>query len=125
MPVLTMLKEGLVSGSHENKEEGARVLILVIGLSSAKTLTSGRVVMMIAGPLIRVLGDKYSWQVKVAVLEALVALVRKVLPPSCECIILCICYGTSLSSSFNLSLLPLPLSTPSLLPHPWSFLLGG
>ena len=79
MPVLTVLKEGLVSGSQDNKEEGARVLILVINLSSAKTLTSGRVVMMIAGPLIRVLGDKYGWQVKVAVLEALVALVRKVI----------------------------------------------
>ena len=35
-------------------------------------------VMMIAGPLIRVLGDRYSWNVKVATLEALVQLVRKV-----------------------------------------------
>ena len=78
MPVLTVLKEGLVSGTQDNKEEGAKVLVLVITLSSARTLTSGRVVMMIAGPLIRVLGDKYSWHVKVAVLEALVALVRKV-----------------------------------------------
>ena len=53
--------------------------MLVIHLSSAKTLTSsGRIVMAIAGPLIRVLGDRYSWNVKVAVLEALVELVRKV-----------------------------------------------
>ncbi len=33
---------------------------------------------MIAGPLIRVLGDRYGWHVKVATLEALVQLVRKV-----------------------------------------------
>ena len=35
--------------------------------------------MLIAGPLIRVLGDRYGWNVKVATLEALVELVRKVL----------------------------------------------
>lgn len=35
-------------------------------------------VMLIAGPLIRVLGDRYGWHVKVATLEALVQLVRKV-----------------------------------------------
>ena len=53
--------------------------MLVIHLSSAKTLTSSvRIVMAIAGPLIRVLGDRYSWNVKVAVLETLVELVRKV-----------------------------------------------
>ncbi len=34
--------------------------------------------MLIAGPLIRVLGDRYGWHVKVATLEALVQLVRKV-----------------------------------------------
>ena len=34
--------------------------------------------MLIAGPLIRVLGDRYGWNVKVATLEALVELVRKV-----------------------------------------------
>ena len=34
--------------------------------------------MLIAGPLIRVLGDRYGWSVKVATLEALVELVRKV-----------------------------------------------
>ena len=41
--------------------------------------------MLIAGPLIRVLGDRYGWSVKVATLEALVELVRKVPPgpPAC------------------------------------------
>ncbi len=34
--------------------------------------------MLIAGPLIRVLGDRYGWHVKVATLEALIQLVRKV-----------------------------------------------
>lgn len=73
-----MLKEGLVGGNQDNKEESARCLISVIHMSSAATLTSGRVVMAIAGPLIRVLGDRYGWNVKVAVLETLVELVRKV-----------------------------------------------
>ena len=53
--------------------------MLVIHLSSAKTLTSSvHIVKAIAGPLIRVLGDRYNWNVKVAVLETLVELVRKV-----------------------------------------------
>ena len=75
---MLMLKEGLVSGSPDEKEESARVLLDVIQLSSAKTLSSGKVVMAIAGPLIRVLGDRFSWNVKHAVLLALVVLIRKV-----------------------------------------------
>ena len=54
------------------------MLVEVIQLTSPATLSSGKVVMMIAGPLIRVLGDRYSWNIKVATLEALVALLRKV-----------------------------------------------
>jgi hypothetical protein len=78
-PLLMILKEGLVSGSgQEVKEESAHCLILVIHMASPATLTSGRVVMAIAGPLIRVMGDRYGWNVKVAVLETLVELVRKV-----------------------------------------------
>lgn len=50
----------------------------MIHLAAPKTLSTGKVVMFIAGPLIRVLGDRYSWNVKVATLEALVELVRKV-----------------------------------------------
>ena len=53
------------------------MLVEVIHLTSPKTL-SAKVVMLIAGPLIRVLGDRYGWHVKVATLEALVQLVRKV-----------------------------------------------
>ena len=73
-----MLKEGLISGSPDEKEEAAKVLVEVIHLASPKTLSAGRGVMLIAGPLIRVLGDRYGWNVKVATLEALVELVRKV-----------------------------------------------
>ncbi len=73
-----MLKEGLISGSPDEKEEAAHVLVEVIRLTSSKTLSTGKVVMLIAGPLIRVLGDRYGWNVKVATLEALVQLVRKV-----------------------------------------------
>ena len=81
-PVLTLLKEGLISGSPDEKEEAARVLVEVIHLSSPKTLSTGKAVMTIAGPLIRVLGDRYGWNVKVATLKALVELVRKVM---CQC----------------------------------------
>ena len=77
-PALAILKVGLISGSPDEKEEAARVLVEVIHLASSKTLSTGKVVMLIAGPLIRVLGDRYGWSVKVATLEALVQLVRKV-----------------------------------------------
>ena len=77
-PALTLLKEGLISGSPDEKEEAAHVLVEVIHLASPKTLSVGKVVMLIAGPLIRVLGDRYGWSVKVATLKALVELVRKV-----------------------------------------------
>ena len=75
---MVILKEGLLNGSPTEKEEAARVLVEVIHLSSPKTLSSGRTVMLIAGPLIRVLGDRFAWSVRVATLEALVELVRKV-----------------------------------------------
>ena len=77
---MVILKEGLLNGSPTEKEEAARVLVEVIHLSSQKTLSSGRTVMLIAGPLIRVLGDRFAWSVRVATLEALVELVRKVCP---------------------------------------------
>ena len=79
-PVLALLKEGLVGGSStpDDKECSAQVMVDVIALSSANMLVSGRFVMSIAGPLIRVLGDRYSGGVKVAVLQELVVLVRKV-----------------------------------------------
>ena len=79
---MVILKEGLLNGSPTEKEEAARVLVEVIHLSSQKTLSSGRTVMLIAGPLIRVLGDRFAWSVRVATLEALVELVRKVWPDS-------------------------------------------
>ena len=68
-PVLTVFKEGLIAGNQDDKEEGASALMLT---------SSVHIIMAIAGPLIRVLGDRYSWNVKVAVLETLVELVRKV-----------------------------------------------
>ena len=77
-PPLTLLKEGLIGGSPDEKEEAARVLVQLIHLTAPRVLSVSKVVMMIAGPLIRVLGDRYSWNVKVATLEALVELVRKV-----------------------------------------------
>lgn len=77
-PALTLLKEGLINGSPDEKEEAAHVLVEVIHLASPQTLSGGKVVMLIAGPLIRVLGDRYGWNVKVATLKALVELVRKV-----------------------------------------------
>ena len=42
-PTLTLLKEGLISGSPDEKEEAARVLVEVIHLASPKTLSSGKV----------------------------------------------------------------------------------
>ncbi len=42
-PALTILKEGLIGGSPDEKEEAARVLVEVIRLASSKTLSTGKV----------------------------------------------------------------------------------
>ncbi|CAH2295310.1 eIF-2-alpha kinase activator GCN1 [Pelobates cultripes] len=74
--ILPVLREGVLTGSPEQKEEAAKALGLVIQLTSAEALKPS--VINITGPLIRILGDRFNWTVKVALLETLSLLLGKV-----------------------------------------------
>uniref|UniRef100_A0A670ZWJ1 GCN1 activator of EIF2AK4 n=1 Tax=Pseudonaja textilis TaxID=8673 RepID=A0A670ZWJ1_PSETE len=74
--ILPMLREGVLTGNSDQKEEAAKALGLVIKLTSAEALKPS--VVSITGPLIRILGDRFSWNVKVALLETLSLLLAKV-----------------------------------------------
>ncbi|XP_075070961.1 stalled ribosome sensor GCN1 [Mixophyes fleayi] len=74
--ILPVLREGVLTGIPEQKEEATKALGLVIKLTSAQALQPS--VIGITGPLIRILGDRFSWSVKVALLETLSLLLAKV-----------------------------------------------
>ncbi|KAG7480586.1 hypothetical protein MATL_G00057810 [Megalops atlanticus] len=74
--ILPVLREGVLTGSPEQKEEAARALGGVIRLTSPEALRPS--VVNITGPLIRILGDRFSWTVKTALLETLTLLLAKV-----------------------------------------------
>ncbi|XP_077317570.1 stalled ribosome sensor GCN1 [Lithobates pipiens] len=74
--ILPVLREGVLTGNPEQKEEATKALGLVIKLTSAQALQPS--VIGITGPLIRILGDRFSWSVKVALLETLSLLLSKV-----------------------------------------------
>ncbi|XP_043924837.1 eIF-2-alpha kinase activator GCN1 [Protopterus annectens] len=74
--LLPVLREGVLTGNPEQKEEAAKALGMVIKLTSAEALKPS--VVSITGPLIRILGDRFSWNVKVALLETLSLLLGKV-----------------------------------------------
>ncbi|EDO39308.1 predicted protein [Nematostella vectensis] len=75
-PVLPIFREGILNGTPELKEQAAYGLGEVISLTSAAALRPS--VVNITGPLIRILGDRFSWNVKVAVLQTLGLLLGKV-----------------------------------------------
>ncbi|XP_026072938.1 eIF-2-alpha kinase activator GCN1-like [Carassius auratus] len=74
--ILPVLREGVLTGSPEQKEEAARALGGVIKLTSAEALRPS--VVSITGPLIRILGDRFAWTVKTALLDTLTLLLAKV-----------------------------------------------
>nr|XP_014345196.1 PREDICTED: translational activator GCN1 [Latimeria chalumnae] len=74
--ILPVLREGVLTGNPDQKEEAAKALGLVIKLTSAEALRPS--VVSITGPLIRILGDRFNWNVKVALLETLSLLLGKV-----------------------------------------------
>ena len=73
-----MLREGILNGPPELKEQAAAGLGEVISMTTPESLKTS--VVPIAGPLIRILGDRFSWNIKVAVLETLRILIVKVTP---------------------------------------------
>ncbi|RNA00153.1 translational activator GCN1 [Brachionus plicatilis] len=74
--ILPIFKEGLLNGSPDIKEQSAQILCECIKLSDGESLKSS--VMAITGPLIRILGERYNWSVKSAILDAIYLLLLKV-----------------------------------------------
>ncbi|ONM08702.1 ILITYHIA [Zea mays] len=74
-PFLPIFQQGLISGSAETKEQAAEGLGELIDVTSEKTLKE--VVVPITGPLIRILGDRFPWQVKSAILSTLTIIIMK------------------------------------------------
>ncbi|XP_034546988.1 eIF-2-alpha kinase activator GCN1 [Notolabrus celidotus] len=74
--ILPVLREGVLTGTPEQKEEAAKALGGVIKLTSPEALRPS--VVNITGPLIRILGDRFAWSVKTALLETLTLLLAKV-----------------------------------------------
>lgn len=75
MPILPIFREGILNGSAEVKESAALGLTELIRRTSSDALKSS--VVNITGPLIRILGDRYSHRVKVAMLDTLTLLLTK------------------------------------------------
>ena len=75
-PILPIFREAILNGPPEIKEQAAHGLGEVIKLTSAEALQPS--VVHITGPLIRILGDRFNWNVKAAVLETLALLLAKV-----------------------------------------------
>ncbi|KJE95363.1 hypothetical protein CAOG_08919 [Capsaspora owczarzaki ATCC 30864] len=74
--ILPMFLHGLIYGSPETKEQAAAGLGDLIRLTDPAALKP--YVIQITGPLIRVVGDKFSWQVKAAILDTLTLLIARV-----------------------------------------------
>ncbi|KAL3857310.1 hypothetical protein ACJMK2_011991 [Sinanodonta woodiana] len=75
-PVLPIFREGILNGSLEIKEQAAIGLGEIIHITSAEALKPS--VVNITGPLIRILGERFVWNVKTAILETLTLLLAKV-----------------------------------------------
>ncbi|XP_025837277.1 eIF-2-alpha kinase activator GCN1 [Agrilus planipennis] len=75
-PILPIFREAILNGDGDEKEQAAQGLGEVIRLTSAAALQPS--VVAITGPLIRILGDRFSSNVKSAVLETLATLLAKV-----------------------------------------------
>ncbi|GFR94655.1 GCN1 general control of amino-acid synthesis 1-like 1 [Elysia marginata] len=75
-PVLPIFREGILNGAAEVKETAALGLGEVIAVTAPEALKPS--VLNIAGPLIRILGDRFAWTLKVALLDTLSMLLEKV-----------------------------------------------
>ncbi|KAF7989110.1 hypothetical protein HCN44_007420 [Aphidius gifuensis] len=75
-PILPIFREAILNGLPEAKEQATQGLGEIIKLTSPSALQPS--VVHITGPLIRILGDRFTWSVKAAVLETLAILLGKV-----------------------------------------------
>lgn len=76
VPILPIFREAILNGDGVEKEAGAQGLGEVVKVASSSALQPS--VVPITGPLIRILGDRFSSNVKIAVLETLAILLEKV-----------------------------------------------
>lgn len=74
-PVLPIFLQGLISGSAEIREQAALGLGELIDVTSEQALKA--FVIPITGPLIRIIGDRFPWQVKSAILSTLIIIIKK------------------------------------------------
>ncbi|XP_047319799.1 protein ILITYHIA [Impatiens glandulifera] len=74
-PLLPIFLLGLMSGPTELREQAAQGLGELIEVTSEKALKE--FVIQITGPLIRVIGDRFPWQVKASILSTLSIIIRK------------------------------------------------
>ncbi|PXF50016.1 Protein ILITYHIA [Gracilariopsis chorda] len=74
-PFVPMLTAGLLNGSPELREQSALGIGELVEFSSTKSL--GAFAIKLAGALIRVISGRFPWQVKAAILKALLALQKK------------------------------------------------
>ncbi|KAK9919349.1 hypothetical protein M0R45_027948 [Rubus argutus] len=74
-PLLPIFLQGLISGSAELREQAALGLGELIEVTSEKALKEFAI--PITGPLIRIIGDRFPWQVKSAILSTLTIIIRK------------------------------------------------
>ncbi|KAG0496604.1 hypothetical protein HPP92_001295 [Vanilla planifolia] len=74
-PLLPIFLQGLISGSAETREQAAEGLGELIDVTSEQTLKD--FVIPITGPLIRIIGDRFPWQVKGAILSTLSIIISK------------------------------------------------
>ncbi|XAR48876.1 hypothetical protein NMG60_11031843 [Bertholletia excelsa] len=74
-PLLPIFLQGLISGSAELREQAAQGLGELIEVTSEQALKE--FVIPITGPLIRIIGDRFPWQVKSAILSTLSIMIRK------------------------------------------------
>eukprot|EP00252_Welwitschia_mirabilis_P007794 TRINITY_DN19495_c0_g1_i1.p1 TRINITY_DN19495_c0_g1~~TRINITY_DN19495_c0_g1_i1.p1 ORF type:complete len:999 (+),score=244.81 TRINITY_DN19495_c0_g1_i1:58-2997(+) len=74
-PVLPVYLQGLMSGSADLREQAAEGLGELIDVTSETALKP--FVVPITGPLIRIIGDRFPWQVKSAILSTLGILISK------------------------------------------------
>jgi len=74
-PILPIFRESILNGPPDLKEHASIGLGEVINLTSEEALKPS--VVHITGPLIRILGDRFSHSVKSAVLDTLASLLKK------------------------------------------------
>ncbi|XP_031484285.1 protein ILITYHIA isoform X1 [Nymphaea colorata] len=74
-PLLPIFLQGLISGSAELREQAAEGLGELVDVTGEKALKE--FVVPITGPLIRIIGDRFPWQVKSAILSTLCIIISK------------------------------------------------